>query len=82
MGARVEGPGQQARWQGTASKSLAESFGGCAGDWCRMSPASLCCYSQTVTVLGTTVFGRVFQGALRIDVQKWICCFKDRVFTF
>ena len=37
-----------------------------------------CCYSQTVTILGATVFRRVFQGALKIDVRKRICCFKDR----
>ena len=65
----MEGPGSQGKMTGHSLKSPCRiphgrdrrlmEVGSC--------PVS-CCYNKTVTVLGTKVFGCVFQGSLKIDV--------------
>lgn len=79
MGARVEGRGAQGKMAGHRLKSPCRIPCGRGREIGEVESCLIpCCYSQRVTILGTTVLGRVFQGALKIDVQKWVCCFKDR----
>lgn len=79
MGARVEGRGAQGKMAGHRLKSPCRIPCGRGREIGEVESCLIpCCYSQTVTILGATVFRRVFQGALKIDVRKRICCFKDR----
>lgn len=82
-GGKGGGAGAQDKMMGYSLKAPAEFPVVGAGRLVQVESCLIpCCYRQTVTILGTMVFRRVFQGALKIDVQKWICCFKHRVFTF